>query len=109
MTGIHLLCGSYNDSKLILNSQTKTLQKIPSLLCTVTKVAQRNASTTFMCPLYRTFYVDDEHSRKSVNNYVDGQDDNLIWYVPFRTDNSQSELISNGTSLLCVLPEQFMV
>lgn len=109
LTGIHLLCGTYTEAKLVLNRQTKTLQKIPSLLCTVTKSVPRNSATTFMCPLYRTFFVDSLHSRHSINSYVDGQDENLIWYVPLRTDNSQSELIANGTSMLCVLPEQFMV
>ncbi|OHS99158.1 Dynein heavy chain family protein [Tritrichomonas foetus] len=105
LSGVHLFCGTYSNCKLVINSQSRTVQEFPRILCSVSKAVQRGKDY-YMCPLYRTLYI-DHNSRQSVQNYTDGQADNLIWYVSLRSDCSQVELITNHTSLVCVMPEQF--
>lgn len=108
LSGLTLMCGTYFDDVLIVNNQTKALQQFPNVVCSLTKAA-KSSNFVFMCPLYRTFYVDSKTSRNNLFDYVDGQSENLIWYIPMRTESPQAELITNGTSLVCVLPEQFIL
>ena len=106
LRGISLLSGTLDDTKLIVNKSSKTIVAFPDVACHVDR-PEPKVGRSFQCPLFRSLWIDETLSRPSLHHFVDGQPANLQWYLQFPTESTQVELISNGTCMVCALPEQF--
>jgi hypothetical protein len=98
LRGLSLICGTMENGKLVVNRRAMTVEPFPDVMVCVGR-----SSTTkperFMCPLFRTVNIGKEK-----NEYIDGQAVNFLWHIPLDTEQTQIELVANGTCLVCELP-----
>jgi hypothetical protein len=97
LRGLRLVCGMIEGGSLTVDRMCRTVEPFPDVLVNVVRIGAK--VNKFMCPLFRTLRVGGEKGE-----YLDGQPEDLIWQVPLKTENTQIELVANGTCLVCELP-----
>jgi hypothetical protein len=101
LKGLWLISGSFSQNQLVVNRQSKICEAFPDLAVSIGKLSVKDTHR-FMCPILRAL-----PTTHTIEEYVDGEPKNVLWYVPLRTDNSQIELMAHATSLVCALPDAY--
>lgn len=112
LNNLYMCAGSYNLTEKSLeriSNTTSPFTKMPSLCCFATK---RTTKTTkvFQCPLFTSLPQHDENNEFMLSQQkerFDGEINNFVWYIPLKTDITDKQCMTEGTCLICHLPDIF--
>jgi hypothetical protein len=79
--------------------------KMEPMVMTVVQRAMRPMKS-FLCPMFRSVPM-KEYALESDVERVDGEVGSFVWYVPLRAKGIDKHLVSEGTCLICHMPEVF--
>jgi hypothetical protein len=96
----------YSDQCLIQpNQKTFSISQFPECSCSPVK-ATAKFSHVFMCPVFRSL-PGDSFMLTSDKDLINGELDNLQWYIPLKTEIIDPQLIATGVCIVCHLPDNF--
>ena len=112
LTNVYLVSGFYDvlTKRLIrIGSGAPPFTKMPPLACTVVKRASK-VVRAFQCPLFLSVPLRDsrdEFMLKRQKERIDGEVNNLVYYVPIQSDLTDKQCVIEGTCLVCHMPDVF--